>query len=138
MWAARPGRRGTLIAIDRAFHSGAAATPGISHVAGITFRIVIEGRDPSGRRAAMKRLILAALVSTFAASTFAASAYAQGPTCKAQADDQKFTGAVRKSFMDKCEKDATKSCGIAAAEKKLKGAAKTSFTKKCVTDSLGA
>jgi psiF repeat len=39
--------------------------------------------------------------------------------------------------MDKCEKDANKSCGIAAAEKKLKGAARTSFTKKCVTDSLG-
>jgi psiF repeat len=80
----------------------------------------------------MKRLILAALISTFAAT-----AYAQGPTCKAQADDQKFTGAARKSFMDKCERDANKSCGIAAAEKKLKGAAKTSFTKKCVTDSLG-
>ncbi len=80
----------------------------------------------------MKRLILAALVSSFAAS-----AYAQGPTCKAQADDQKLAGAARKSFMDKCERDANKSCGIAAAEKKLKGAAKTSFTKKCVTDSLG-
>jgi hypothetical protein len=81
----------------------------------------------------MKRLIVAALVSTFAAS-----AYAQGPTCKAQADDQKLTGAAaRKSFMDKCERDATKSCGIAASEKKLKGAARTTFTKKCVTDSLG-
>jgi hypothetical protein len=80
----------------------------------------------------MTRLILAALISIFAAS-----AYAQGPTCKAQADDQKFAGPARKSFMDKCEKDATKSCGIAAAEKKLKGAAKTAFTKKCVTDSLG-
>jgi hypothetical protein len=80
----------------------------------------------------MKILVLAALVSTFAAS-----AYAQGPTCKAQADDQKLAGSARKSFMDKCERDATKSCGIAAAEKKLKGAAKTSFAKKCVTDSLG-
>jgi psiF repeat len=80
----------------------------------------------------MKRLILAALVLSFAAS-----AYAQGPTCKAQADDQKFTGAARKTFMDKCEKDANKSCGIAAGEKKLKGPARTAFTKKCVTDSLG-
>jgi psiF repeat-containing protein len=80
----------------------------------------------------MKRLILAALVSSFAAG-----AYAQGPTCKAQADDQKFTGSARKTFMDKCEKDANKSCGIAAAEKKLKGPARTAFTKKCVTDSLG-
>jgi hypothetical protein len=80
----------------------------------------------------MKRLILAVLVCTFAAS-----AHAQGPTCKAQADDQKLAGAARKSFMDKCEKDAGKSCGIAAGEKKLKGAARTSFTKKCVTDSLG-
>ena len=52
----------------------------------------------------MKKLILAALISSFAAT-----AYAQGPTCKAQAD-----------------------------EKKLKGAAKTSFTKKCITDSIGA
>ena len=80
----------------------------------------------------MKRLIFAVLVSTFAAS-----AHAQGPTCKAQADDQKFTGSALKSFMAKCEKDATKSCGIAASEKKLKGAARTSFTKKCVADSLG-
>jgi hypothetical protein len=40
--------------------------------------------------------------------------------------------------MTKCEKDASKSCGIAATEKKLNGAAKTSFTKKCVTDSVGA
>jgi psiF repeat len=80
----------------------------------------------------MKRLILAALVSTFAAS-----AYAQGPTCKAEADDQKLVGSARKTFMDKCEKNATKSCGIAAAEKKLKGPAKTAFTKKCVTDQLG-
>jgi hypothetical protein len=80
----------------------------------------------------MKILILAALVSTLSAS-----AYAQGPTCKAQADDQKLTGGALKTFMAKCEKDATKSCGIAAAEKKLKGAARTSFTKKCVTDSLG-
>jgi psiF repeat len=81
----------------------------------------------------MKRLILAVLVSTFATS-----AHAQGPTCKAQADDQKLAGAALKSFMAKCEKDATKSCGIAATEKKLKGAARTSFTKKCVTDSLGS
>ena len=80
----------------------------------------------------MKRLILAALVSSFAAS-----AYAQGPTCKAQADDQKLAGSARKSFMDKCERYANKSCGIAAGEKKLKAAAKTAFMKKCVTDSLG-
>jgi hypothetical protein len=80
----------------------------------------------------MKRLILAALVSGFAAN-----ADAQGPTCKAQADDQKLAGSAFKTFMAKCEKDANKSCGIAAAEKKLKAAAKTAFTKKCVTDSLG-
>jgi hypothetical protein len=70
----------------------------------------------------MKKLILAALVSSFAAT-----AYAQGPTCKAQADEKKLAGAALKSFMTKCEKDAGKSCGIAATEKKLKGAAKTSF-----------
>jgi hypothetical protein len=85
----------------------------------------------------MKRLILAVLVLAVLVSSFAASAYAQGPTCKAQADEQKFTGAARKTFMDKCEKDANKSCGIAATEKKLKAAARTAFTKKCVTDSLG-
>jgi hypothetical protein len=86
----------------------------------------------------MKTLMVAALALGFAMSAFAVSSYAQGPTCKAQADDQKFAGPARKSFMDKCERDATKSCGIAATEKKLKGAAKTAFTKKCVTDSLGA
>jgi hypothetical protein len=81
----------------------------------------------------MKRLILAALISSFAAS-----AYAQGPTCKEQSDEKKLAGAAQKSFMTKCEKDATKSCGIAAAEKKYKGIVKTNFIKKCVTDSVGA
>ena len=81
----------------------------------------------------MKKLILAALITSFAAT-----AYAQGPTCKAQADEKKLAGAALKSFMTKCEKDAGKSCGIAADEKKLRGAARTSFTKKCVTDSVGA
>ena len=48
----------------------------------------------------MKKLILAALISSFAAT-----AYAQGPTCKAQADEKKLAGAALKSFMTKCEKD---------------------------------
>ncbi len=80
----------------------------------------------------MKKMILAVLFSTFAAAAFA-----QSPTCKGQADDKKLAGAALKSFMTKCEKDATASCGTQAAEKKLAGAAKTSFTKKCVSDAVG-
>jgi len=67
------------------------------------------------------------------------AAHAQGPggSCKAQADSKKLAGAALKSFMGKCEKDATASCDKSAADKKLAGAAKTSHTKKCVSDAVG-
>ena len=78
----------------------------------------------------MKTIVLAVSLSLLASSAFA--------TCKSDAEGKKLAGAALKSFMTKCEKDASKSCGIAATEKKLNGAAKTSFTKKCVTDSVGA
>lgn len=67
-------------------------------------------------------------------------AHAQGPggTCKAQADSKKLAGAALKSFMTKCEKDATASCEKSASDKKLAGAAKSSHTKKCVSDAVGS
>ena len=80
----------------------------------------------------MKKMLLAALLSTFAANAFA-----QEATCKVQASDKSLAGAALKSFMTKCQKDATASCTSQAAEKKLSGAAKTSFTKKCVRDAVG-
>ncbi len=58
-------------------------------------------------------------------------------SCTTQAVDKKLAGAAKKSFMQKCERDAKASCDTAAAEKKLAGAAKTSFTTKCVKDAVG-
>jgi len=81
----------------------------------------------------MKKVLLAALFLTFAGTAFA-----QEATCKSQASDKKLAGAALKSFMTKCEKDATTSCTTQAADKKLYGAAKASFTKKCVSDAVGA
>jgi hypothetical protein len=68
------------------------------------------------------------------------AAHAQGPggSCKAQADSKKLAGAALKSFMTKCEKDATASCEKSASDKKLAGAAKSSHTKKCVSDAVGS
>jgi hypothetical protein len=68
----------------------------------------------------------------------AAHAQAPGGTCKAQAESKKLAGAALKSFMAKCEKDATASCTKSATEKKLSGAAKSSHTKKCVSDAVGS
>lgn len=73
------------------------------------------------------------LAAAIALSVFA-TGYAQAESCKAQSDAKKLAGAAQKSFMTKCEKDATAACNTQAAEKKLAGAAKNSFTKKCVTD----
>ncbi len=66
-------------------------------------------------------------------------AHAQGPagSCTAQATSKKLAGAALKSFMTKCENDASASCDKSAADKKLTGAAKTSHTKKCVGDAVG-
>lgn len=80
------------------------------------------------------------LVVALAFVATASLAHAQGaaPTsCQAQATSKKLAGAALKSFMTKCEKDASASCDKAAMDKKLAGAAKTSFSKKCVTDAVG-
>ena len=58
-------------------------------------------------------------------------------TCKSDAADKKLAGAALKSFMTKCEKDATTTCAADSKEKKLAGAAKNSHMKKCVTDAVG-
>jgi hypothetical protein len=80
-------------------------------------------------------IVAAAAVLALAGGTYT---YAQDTTCKVQAGEKKLAGAAQKSFMTKCQKDATASCNKKAADQKLKGAAKTSFTKKCVTDAVGS
>lgn len=60
------------------------------------------------------------------------------PSCQEQATGKKLAGAALKSFMTKCEKDATTTCEKASTEKKLAGAAKKSFETKCVKDAVGA
>ena len=81
--------------------------------------------------------IITAVVATIALGSF----YAAGPTfaasCKEEAAAKKLAGAALKSFMGKCERDASAACDTKAGAKKLAGAAKTSFTKKCVTDAVG-
>lgn len=85
-----------------------------------------------------KRLMLAVL-----AAIGMTAAHAAAPTCEAQADTKKLSGAARNSFVTKCEKDgaaaaAKKSCEAQAAEKKLHGAAQNSFTQKCIKDATAA
>ena len=58
-------------------------------------------------------------------------------TCKAAAAEKKLAGAALKSFMTKCEKDATAACELDSNTKKLAGAARTSHMKKCVADAVG-
>src|SRR4249920_2038543 len=77
-------------------------------------------------RGYMKTLVLAAALSLVATSAFA--------TCKSDAADKKLAGAALKSFMTKCERDATTTCETDSKDKKLAGAAKTSHMKKCVAD----
>lgn len=79
----------------------------------------------------MNRIVTATALLCLSASTaFAVS-------CQDTANEKKLAGAALKSFMGKCEKDATAACDASAREKKLAGAAKTSFTKKCVFDAVG-
>jgi hypothetical protein len=78
----------------------------------------------------MKRIALAALFSFAATGAYAAS-------CKVEAAEKKLAGAALKSFMTKCESDATKTCEADSAAKKLSGASKTSHMKKCVSDAVG-
>jgi hypothetical protein len=80
------------------------------------------------------------LTATAIAVLLATAASAQGPTstCKAQASEKKLAGAALKSFMTKCQKDASASCNKDAADKKLAGAAKTSHVKKCTNEAVGS
>jgi hypothetical protein len=77
----------------------------------------------------MTRIALAVAVCMISAPAFA--------TCKSEATDKKLAGAALKSFMTKCEKDATTTCETDSKQKNLAGAAKTSHMKKCVTDAVG-
>jgi hypothetical protein len=85
-------------------------------------------------RLAMRYL---AVVAMLVLAATAAGAQAPAPTCKAQAGQKNLAGAALKSFMTKCEKDASAACSKSAADKKLAGAAKASHVKKCVSDAVG-
>jgi hypothetical protein len=76
-------------------------------------------------------LIFASLIATSAGAL-------ADPTCQDKAAEKKLAGAALKSFMTKCEKDATATCKKASADKKLSGAAKNSFETKCVKDAVGS
>lgn len=78
----------------------------------------------------MKTIVLALSLSLLATSAFA--------TCKSDAEGKKLAGAALKSFMTKCEKDATAVCEKDSMSKKLAGAAKNSHMKKCVNDAVGS
>jgi hypothetical protein len=78
----------------------------------------------------MKKIVLAfAICLVSSAPAFA--------TCKSDAADKKLAGAALKSFMTKCQKDATTTCEADSKEKNLAGAAKASHMKKCVGDAVG-
>ena len=77
----------------------------------------------------MKTIVLAVTLSLIASSAFA--------SCKGDATGKKLAGAALKSFMTKCEKDATAACDADSSAKKLAGAARTSHMKKCVNDAVG-
>lgn len=79
------------------------------------------------------RIILAVIMSV----CLTGASLAADTSCNATAKDKKLAGAALKSFMTKCEKDATAKCDADAKAKNLHGAAQTSFTKKCVKDASG-
>jgi hypothetical protein len=78
----------------------------------------------------MKKIVLALAVCLVSS----APAFA---TCKSEAADKKLAGAALKSFMTKCQKDATTTCEADSKQKNLAGAAKASHMKKCVSDQVG-
>jgi hypothetical protein len=77
----------------------------------------------------MKKIALILAICVMSGPAFA--------TCKSEAADKKLAGAALKSFMTKCERDATTTCEADSKQKNLAGAAKTSHMKKCVTDAVG-
>ena len=105
----------------------------VAHVAGRTrlvYRRVANYNDASPpREESMKRLTLLLALCIMSGPAFA--------TCKSDAADKKLAGAALKSFMTKCEKDATTTCETDSKDKKLAGAAKTGHMKKCVGDAVG-
>ncbi|MFL6798731.1 MAG: PsiF family protein [Xanthobacteraceae bacterium] len=86
------------------------------------------------------RMVLRVLVICLITTAPSHLAWSQQPsgTCKANAAEKKLAGAALKSFMTKCERDATTACDADSKEKKLAGAARTSHMKKCVTDAVGS
>ena len=78
----------------------------------------------------MRTTVLIAVLCLSAGPAFA--------TCKSDAEGKKLAGAALKSFMTKCQKDATTACTVDSTEKKLAGAAKASHMKKCVADAVGS
>jgi hypothetical protein len=84
------------------------------------------------KRIFLKRIFLALLISTFAVG----SALAQ-QTCESKAlskEGKPLAGAAKKSFVQKCKRDACESKAVGSDAKPLKGAAKNSFLKKCERD----
>ena len=77
----------------------------------------------------MKKVLLAAFLIIFGVG----SALAQ-ETCESKAvaaDGKPLAGAAKKSFIQKCKKDACEPKAVDASGKPLKGAAKKNFLKKC-------
>ena len=78
----------------------------------------------------MKQFVLALAISLFAVGA------ANAASCAVEAKVKKLAGAAQKSFMTKCESDASAACDKKATDQKLAGAAKMSFTKKCVSEAV--
>ena len=79
----------------------------------------------------MKRVLVAAAIVILGMG----SAVAQ-QTCDSKAvssEGKPLAGAAKKSFVQKCKKDACEPKAVESNGKPLKGAAKNSFMKKCET-----
>ena len=77
----------------------------------------------------MKPVLIAALITIFAVGSTIAQ-----ETCDTKAvsaDGKPLAGAAKKSFVQKCKKDACEPKAVDSNGKPLKGAAKSSFMKKC-------
>ena len=80
----------------------------------------------------MKSILFAAFLTIFGV----ASAFAQ-QTCESKAvgsDGKPLAGAAKKSFLQKCKKEACEPKAVDSSGKPLKGAAKKSFLTKCEKD----
>jgi hypothetical protein len=80
----------------------------------------------------MKSILLAAFLTIFGVG----SVFAQ-QTCESKAvgsDGKPLAGAAKKSFLQKCKKEACEPKAVDSSGKPLKGAAKKSFLTKCEKD----